>query len=246
MPKINVFVKSTTIFTNKKSITMKKVNYCTTCKGRLWQLKQTLPENIKMTGHNVSLILLDYHSDDGLEEYILDNYTDHIVSGRLVYYKLETPLDNFDMAYAKHIVHLLSDGDVLFNLDADNYIGSTVNELLSLPMGKMLLPKVPDGYVSRCGRIGVNKDDYLKVGGYDINLHGMVNDDGDFIHRGWLTGLRFIFSEDLSKPVHQTQEQKFIHISDEQYELPNVVTVRDVDNIITTVDVVNNTIVKGV
>ena len=205
---------------------MKTISYCTTCKGRLWQLKQTLPINIKQTNKKCDLVLLDYHSEDGLQEYINSNYREYLDDGRLKYYKLLTPIDGFDMAFAKHIVHTLSHSDVLFNLDADNYIGSTLNELAALPLGKILIPKLVNGtHTARCGRIGFNRKDYLNVGGYDINLHGMTSDDSDIVHRAWLAGIRFIFSEDSSIPVSQSREDKFKYIRKETYMLPDVVEV---------------------
>ena len=205
---------------------MKTISYCTTCKGRLWQPKQTLPTNIKQTNEKCDLVLLDYHSEDGLQEYINSNYREYLDDGRLKYYKLLTPIDGFDMAFAKHIVHTLSHSDVLFNLDADNYIGSTLNELAALPLGKILIPKLVNGtHTARCGRIGFNRKDYLNVGGYDINLHGMTSDDSDIVHRAWLAGIRFIFSEDLSIPVSQSREDKFKYIRKGTYMLPDIVEV---------------------
>lgn len=205
---------------------MKSVSYCTTCKGRLWQLKQTLPVNIKETNENCSIVLLDYHSEDGLQEYINYNYQEYLDDGRLKYYKLLTPIDGFDMAFAKHIVHTLSNSDVLFNLDADNYIGSTLNELIALKTGEMLVPKIVKGTdTARCGRIGFNRTDYLKINGYDIDLHDMTNDDGDIVYRARQAGIRFKFSEDLSIPVSQSCEDKFKFTRKTNYTLPDIVEV---------------------
>ena len=205
---------------------MRKISYCTTCKGRLWQLRQTLPVNIKQTSETCDIVLLDYHSEDGLEDYIKSEFDEYLKDGRLKYYKLVTPLDGFDMAYAKHIIHTLSNSDVLFNLDADNYIGSTLNELTTLPVGKILIPKLVNGtHSARCGRIGFNRIDYLKINGYDIDLNVMTNDDVDIFHLAWLEGIRFIYSEDLSIPVSQTREDKFKYIRKGTYTLPDSVEV---------------------
>lgn len=222
---------------------MKSVSYCTTCKGRLWQLKQTLPTNLKETNEKCSIVLLDYHSEDGLQEYISSNYRSFLDDGRLKYYKLLTPVDGFDMAFAKHIVHTLSHSDVLFNLDADNYIGSTLNELATLPLGEMLIPKIVKGtHSSRCGRIGFNKTDYLKINGYDINLHGMASDDGNIVRRAYQAGIRFKFSEDLSIPVPQSHEDKFKFIRKGNYILPDYAEVVDYQGTRFIVDLRNHNI----
>jgi predicted glycosyltransferase involved in capsule biosynthesis len=216
---------------------MKTISYCTTCKGRLWQLRQTLPVNIRQTSETCDIVLLDYHSEDGLEDYIKSEFDEYLKDGRLKYYKLVTPLQGFDMAYAKHIVHRLANRDVLFNLDADNFIGETLRELQTLPVGRILIPRLVNGtHTARCGRIGFNRSDYLNINGYDIDMLGMTNDDGDIVHRAWLNGLRFIFSADLSEPISQTREDKFKYIRSGTYDLPDVI---EVVNHIGTVTVIN-------
>lgn len=222
---------------------MKRISCCTTCKDRLWQLKQTLPANILRTNNDIDIVLLDYHSDDGLEDYIKTNYDQYLHGGQLKYYKLTTPIDGFDMAYAKHIVHLLSSGNKVFNLDADNHIGTTISELNNLPKGKILIPRLVKGtHTARCGRLGMARRDYISTGGYDINIIGMKNDDGDLVHRSWLNGLRFVFSDDTSEPIAQTQEQKFMHIRDEEYVLPTSISVKDHNGINYIVNVLKHTV----
>ena len=54
---------------------MKRVSFCTTCKGRLWQLEQTLPNNLKILDDYSEIVLLDYQSPDGLKNYIFDNFS---------------------------------------------------------------------------------------------------------------------------------------------------------------------------
>ena len=226
---------------------MKKISYCTTCKGRLWQLHQTLPVNIKLTSVDVDIVLLDYHSDDGLEDYIKTNYGKELTDGRLKYFKLETTLEGFDMAYAKHIVHLLSEGNKVFNLDADNYIGTTIPEMTQLPLGKLLLPRLVKGtHTARCGRIGMYRADYISAGGYDINIIGMKNDDGDVVHRAWLHGLRFVFSDDVSEPIEQTVTEKFMHIREGEYTLPGTVIVQDHNDVRYDVDLLKQSVRRNV
>lgn len=222
---------------------MTTISYCTTCKDRLWQLEQTLPINILQTNENIDIVLLDYHSDDGLEKYIRSNYEEYLDDGRLKYFKLVTPMVGFDMAYAKQIVHLLSNNDVLFNLDADNHIGETVSELIELPLGKMLLPRLVKGtHTARCGRLGIHKTDYINVGGYDIDILGMKNDDGDLVHRAWLAGIRYVFSVDLSEPIPQSREQKFMHIREDDYELSESTEVISHDGKVTIINLRDMTI----
>lgn len=221
---------------------MKQISYCTTCKGRLWQLKQTLPTNILKTNDNVNIIILDYHSDDGLEDYIKDNYQEFLTDGRLKYYKLVTQIDGFDMAYAKHIVHMLAKSSLLFNLDADNFIGSTINEMYNLPVNRILIPRIVNGTATaRCGRVGISRADYLRIGGYDIEMLGMQNDDGDLVHRSWTAGIRFVFSTDWSIPIEQSMGEKMKFIKKElDYICPTDIEVEGWDGDKIKVDLTHN------
>ena len=192
---------------------MTHVSYCTTCKGRLWQLKQTLPVNLESMIDGEDIVLLDYHSKDGLEDYIKTNYLEELACGKLKYYKLLTPVDGFDMAYAKHIVHMLADGNKLFNLDADNFIGTSREEIWRLPKNILLVSfKMPGTATSRGGRIGVNKADYNRIGGYNCRMLGMTGDDGNFVERAIRQGLRLTTTKDRSIPIQQTDEYKQIHV----------------------------------
>lgn len=49
-----------------------KLSFCTTCKGRTFHLKQTLPQNLKVVRQfsEVELIVLNYNSPDDLDEWI--------------------------------------------------------------------------------------------------------------------------------------------------------------------------------
>lgn len=206
-----------------------QLSYCTTCKNRLWQLKQTLPSNIMQTSKDVDIVLLDYNSDDGLQDYIVNNFADYLANGQLKYYQLESKRVGFDMAYAKNVVHKLATGKVLFNLDADNFIGTTVTELLTLPTNTILLPKmVANTGTGRCGRIGLHKSDFNRLCGYDENIVGMADDDGNLVRRAIAAGFDLFMSEDTSIPIPQTHKQKFKHVVP-QLPQPNPTIVKDIN-----------------
>lgn len=200
---------------------MKKISYCTTCKGRLWQLKDTLPTNLDLIKDidGVDLVLLNYHSDDGLDEYIRSGFKEYLDSGKLKYYSLVSEAKYFDMSYAKNIVHCLASGKVLFNLDADNFIGLTVDELKSLPINHILTTKHVKGtHTSRFGRIGIHASDFHELRGYNESIKNMGGDDGNLIIRGLHKGFKLIQSQDISIPIQQSVEIKT------KYSDPNVVS----------------------
>ena len=70
-----------------------RISLCTACMGRLHDLKQTLPKNIEDNRDypNVEFVILDYNSDDGLEDWMRRNMMEHIESGLVSYYHTTEP-----------------------------------------------------------------------------------------------------------------------------------------------------------
>ena len=100
------------------------IAFCITCKGRTQHLRETLPKNLADNPRS-KFIVLDYNSNDGLLEYIRKEHGGEIHSGRLVVYSYPAG-HQFKMAHAKNMAHrlgILEGGDILCNLDADNFLG---------------------------------------------------------------------------------------------------------------------------
>ena len=79
-----------------------KVAFCITCRGRVQHLRRTLPQNMRDNpGPNVIFVLLDYNSDDGLNEFIKSELSNEINNGKLIYYR-NNDAPRFKMAHAKN------------------------------------------------------------------------------------------------------------------------------------------------
>lgn len=192
------------------------ISYCTTCKGRLWQLKQTLGVNLKAIRglKGVDLVLLDYHSEDGMKDWVFNNFLDDINSEKLKYYRLKED-KYFDMSFAKNIAHNLASSDILFNLDADNFIGTTVNELFLLKENEILISHPTfireTNSWGRWGRIGIYAKQFHELRGYDEDIEGMGCDDGNFILRASRKRIRLQYSNDTSQPIPNTAQDKIVN-----------------------------------
>lgn len=161
-----------------------QISYCTTCHNRLWQLKQTLDHNLAYTKSGaVELCVLAYN-DTETYQYLREHYADYIADGRLRvinWYEDKTFADGSEWSCGpvKHLAHLMGRGDVLFNLDADNFIDDELHKaLLSLQPNELLITLQSewrdDG---RSGRIGVQRTMYGKAKYRDRGR----GDDGDFM-----------------------------------------------------------------
>ncbi len=179
--------------------------FCITCKNRTQHLEQTLPENIwdNRNFRDCKFVLLDYNSPDHMVDFLRGfEWQALIASGRLVVYRYTTS-GPFRMAHAKNMAHrlgILEGGDILVNLDADNFTGpdfaAYVAEKFDLARQNGAEPllwarwnqpgmepgtRIPKGC---CGRIAVSAQGFLKVGGYDeVKFDTWGPDDKDFHFR---------------------------------------------------------------
>lgn len=171
-----------------------KISFCTTVRNRLYHLKETLPDNMReVRNHDAELVLLDYGSTDGLEEWITSAFAQDLSSGKLRRFRY-SGASYFDRSHSKNLTIKLSDGDVVCNIDADNYIGAGFCEYLQsrfaegqpvFVSGLYNTFNVPDCY----GKICVRKSDMVTIGGYDEGFEGHGFEDVDICNRLQLVGL---------------------------------------------------------
>src|SRR5271168_3587589 len=168
--------------------------FCTTCKGRAQHLEQTLPKNLADNpSDNCRFVVLDYGSIDHLTPYLKLHHHKAIKSCKLTVYHFPTA-GVFHMTHAKNMAHrvgMLEGGDVLVNLDADNYTERGFADYIeSALLGKIeetflyarwrTAPRIPKGC---SGRIVVSKRAFLNAGGYDEKYDTWGPDDKDFSTR---------------------------------------------------------------
>lgn len=169
------------------------ISYCTTCHGRLWQLKKTLGHNLAYTIVGKFEICILLYNDADAYEYLQFFYADYIADGRLRIInhtedRIFTDGSRWSCGYVKDLAHRAGSGLVLFNLDADNFIDDLLHQsLLSLPPSHILITRQnnrkQDG---RGGRIGLHRSKYGKVAYRDCGRH----DDGDFVARCIIQGAK--------------------------------------------------------
>jgi hypothetical protein len=168
------------------------IAFCTTCKGRVQHIEQTLPKNLadNASFKDAIFIILDYNSPDHLLGYLKSFHRPDLESGRLVVYSYREP-GPFHMAHAKNMAHrlgMLEGADILVNLDADNYTGADFahyitsqfrreNVFLWAKMIKDGAGRLPKGI---SGRIAVSRHAFLNSGGYDEKYDTWSPDDKDF------------------------------------------------------------------
>jgi len=172
----------------------RKASFCATCKNRLWQLRHTLPLNIEAIRADgcAELVLVNYNSRDGLDDWVRQ-FQSEIDSG-LLRYVHERTQPYFHCSKAKNLAHLAATGDFVVNLDADNFIGTTIatfREIWTEDSDTMIHGFCGDFHDGTYGRIGVPKGVFLALGGYDEGMLPIGHEDRDLIKRATAFGLKF-------------------------------------------------------
>lgn len=180
-----------------------KISFCTVCRNRLHHLKETLPVNIRDNEQYeaVEFILLDYNSDDGLETYIQQHFQHYIDIGKLVYYRTTEP-DSFHRSHARNLAFKLADGELICNLDADNFTGSNFAAYINHAYQEgpdiclSAIGKAKQMKKDVLGRVCIRKELFLQVGGYDEAISTYGFEDYDFINRIEKLGSRRVVIDD--------------------------------------------------
>ena len=163
-----------------------KISFCTTCMGRLHHLQQTLPTNILNTEKygNREFVIVNYGSKDDLHKWVKENLQFWIKRGVVRYFRTQEP-KFFSATHAKNIAHKNATGDILCNVDADNFVLEGFAEYLNegLQERAVLLSPTTDAYdeAGCCGKIAVRREDFYSVNGYNESWNiGWGWEDTDF------------------------------------------------------------------
>ena len=189
-----------------------KISLCTTCMGRAHHLKDTLPANIESNqgteSFDVEFVVVNYNSQDDLDEWMRAEVREHIKSGLVRYFKTSEP-EYFNAPHAKNLSHVLATGQVLCNVDADNYLGLYFAARMIFYFNRGYPPIVhvfggitdesPDDFnwkvheerSSTFGRICLRREDFIKLGGHDESFEAVLFEDWDLINRATEYGLRY-------------------------------------------------------
>lgn len=209
-----------------------KISFCIVCMNRLHQLKETLLQNIKDNEDydNIEFIVLDYHSQDKMEEWIRENMMEYILDGKMTYYQTVEPTV-FSHSHSKNIAFKLAGGDIVCNINADHYAGAGFARYINqafMENNNIVLTTI-DFHKTRkdyfpakdvFGRVCVKKSDFLKIQGFDERMNRYGFEDWDFVNRLELIGVERVFIEDFSF-------LRFIsHEEGERYSL-NIDTLKD-------------------
>jgi hypothetical protein len=185
---------------------------------RLHHLRQTLPVNITDNENyeNLEFILLDYNSSDALEEYVKTNLSIYIETGKLIYCKTFTP-KFFHRSHSRNLAFKLATGDLICNIDADNFTGKNFANYINESFEKeenIFLTTLGDTnrkyQKDTLGRICVKREDFYNIKGYDERMVSYGFEDYDFANRLELSGVKrsLICKEENLQAINHEQKER--------------------------------------
>ena len=176
-----------------------KISVCSQIKNRLYQFSKTFLKNAETLEkyRDVEWVIVDCGSTDGLSEYIgeyLEKYN-FIKYYQAIDFKYSIPI-------AKNFSVRFSTGDYVFNLDCDNYLDNIIDEIKSTKQGIHCHEYLKGTH----GRIGMSKEIFIKIGGYDENFYPAGVHDNDIMLRANYLDYKFKHIPSITFPVPNTKK----------------------------------------
>ena len=195
-----------------------KVAFCVTTYKRNFQITTALPVNLCITWprrRTFTWVVVDFNSDDELQDHIMENYAVAMACGHLRYHRSVEPWESFHCPTAKNRSTMAA-GDLAadvaleaiyaINVDNDNLLTSAflddvertapqqlrhsvaahANNWLKAP--EPLCAHWQSKELGTCGRIGYPLELFMHVGGYDEAFEAMAYQDIDIAARISLIG----------------------------------------------------------
>lgn len=150
--------------------------------GRLRHLKETFQVNLPLIqSSNSEWVILNYNSKDELDDWIKDK--------DVVYAKTTRP-PFYHRSHSRNVAALLTSGDIICNLDADNFLSQGFMDFIqNVPPNAFLRPPFAG---SGAGRVAFHRTDFIRLGGYDERMEGWGYEDLDLVARFCASGLQAI------------------------------------------------------
>lgn len=196
-----------------------KISFCTTILNRLQFFEQQFSKNLSMLKDDIQWIIVDFGSTDGFIEFIKSQKLPSNVS--VVFSNCE----RWETPHAKNVAHKIATGKVLFNLDCDNLITEEVitacRKLQQNEIFHNWSEVFGDGTY---GRIGIHKQSFLLLGGYDEEFLPTGCQDKDLLLRAQAMEFKKIASRaKRTVSIQNSQQEKIQYIINKNHSFESFI-----------------------
>lgn len=193
-----------------------QISFCTSIMNRLYQFKHTLYQNIIDSNDISEFIICDFSSNDGLKDYLYDNFKNYMDNGKIKYYYIMN-VKYWHASVCKNITHNKANGKYIVNLDCDNFIGKNGDLFLLNKFREngdnIIIHQSNNIFGSgNAGRISILKNNFISLGGYDESFYPMGYQDIDLIERGRAFGYTLLKVNDNNDCLKNTKEESMKYI----------------------------------
>lgn len=163
--------------------------------NRAHDLKATLLQNINdnFDYPNVEFVVLNYNSSDEMHKFMASNRIKYLIKMGIVKYLITKRPKYYSASHSRNIAFKNANGNIVINVDADTYTGKgfaeLINKLADIQPENALF-SVSQKFIN--GRIGMYKNDFLRLGGYNEKLSGYGGEDSDLVLRAMNSGFKMI------------------------------------------------------
>lgn len=215
-----------------------KVSYCIAAHNRLNFLKETLSYNLNYLLSDEQIVIADYGSTDGLGEFINENYKNLLETNRIKYIKV-FDVTYFNASIAKNIAHYYSDGEYVYNIDADSFLSNQriiLDNQLNISKNNFVIhnsklqniDKNYSGILNSFSRLikkallstGLSKEDVLSKNILDGSFGGICMHKNDFLKLGGYNESFMPISYQDSDLLLRCIASNFRYVNQEIYKEP--------------------------
>lgn len=168
-----------------------KVSFCTTCHKRYDTLKKTLNHNLQVLIPGESEIVVVFFNDRKNYLAAAKDFKDAISNKllRIINYEEDITFkdgSDWSCGYVKHLAHSAALGNVLVNLDADNFIDAIFQSFsMNLKPNEIMITYQAEWKADgRNGRIGIHKSAYPFIYYKDDGRFDDINVINQAVRRG--------------------------------------------------------------
>lgn len=191
-----------------------RVSFCITHLDRIEQITNSLPRNLqdnRRDADSIEFVLVDFDKDEDLCRWLQKHFKRDLASGYLRYFRANK-LSFWHSSIAKNTAHRLGRGEILVNLDGDNYTGRDGGRFIYEVFVKhhyqlALWQYAGDLADGSYGRISLRREVFMRLGGYDESFYPVAYEDGDLLERLKACGIRILHCKNAA--YNQTIRNEF-------------------------------------